>query len=571
MNQSETTLSGVPVSPGMAIGEACLIVHRLPNIEPTKISESEALDQFSNFIEARNQVVHDLEQLISLSDDEVANEIISAQIEFAKDPEIEFEVKELTVGQHYKVDYAIFEAYRNFIELIESTQNEALRERLVDISDIRDQLIRLTRQSSVESAVRDDAIVVTDELSPTELVRFMRNDIAGIVLDGGGVTSHAAIIARSLGIPAVFGTRRASAMVQNRQQVIVDGETGELIIHPEPATRDRYLTLIKRRNQQRAELHKVLQKPSATEDGTVFTLRANVEFERDVEQVKRYQAEGVGLLRTESLYLEKGRFDAIEAQRTFYEHFIDCCGKQPLTIRLFDAGGDKLHEQAVKEDNPFLGWRGIRMLLSDRTLLRDQLMAILMLAGANPGQIRILIPMVSDIEQVRAVKEEVSQLNDQLLSQEIPVDRDVAIGVMVEVPSVAIQADLFAREVDFFSIGTNDLTQYTLAVDRGNERVTDLYQQYHPAVWQLIDRTAKAAREHEIEISVCGELASQPVAAACLMGMGIRDLSMAPIHIPAVKHYLIGRRLKEMRTMANKVKHAGSPSEVHHLFDHWSE
>jgi len=568
--KDEIRIEGKPISPGIVTGKACTIKYQKPIVEPRKVSEDEAENGFKQFLKARDAIASDLEELSSMAQKADLKEILQAQIEFARDPEIEFQIKELVYGQQYCIDYAVYEAYRNFIELIQSTKNEILIERISDIAEIRDQLIRLIRKSTKEASIDNNVVLVTNELAASELIRFAENNLLGLILDGGGETSHTSIIARSLGIPTIINTEYASKVIKTGQTLIVDGFKGLLIGNPREQTKKTYKERLQTEKKEQVKLQKVLEKSSVTKSGSSFTLCANLEFENELPNITTYKADGIGLLRTESLYLTRGHFEDRDTQEQFYDRVVSYCNGLPVTIRLFDAGGDKFIDDDIHEHNPFLGWRGIRILLGERKLLRDQLTAILTVAGRNPGQVRILIPMIGSMEELFAVKEEISAIQDQLENRGQPVDNEVPLGIMVEVPSVAVMAVDYVPHVDFFSIGTNDLTQYSLAVDRGNKLVTHLYNQTHPVVWRMIEMVVEAAGNEKIPVTVCGELASNPAAAACLLGLGISDLSMAPVHIPRVKKLLINHSLKEMQDLSGCILKATTQEQVNKLLNEWN-
>ncbi len=300
-------------------------------------------------------------------------------------------------------------------------------------------------------------------------------------------------------------------------------------------------------------------------------MQANIEFAEELTLAQKYHAQGVGLLRTESIYLSREDFENIDSQVAFYSSILKVTKPHTATIRLFDVGGDKFFEKDDREQNPFLGWRGIRMLLDQPSLLKNQLRAILQTAAKYPGRVQLLVPMVSTIEEVKKVRTLIAEVQDELKNEGIGIDPDVPLGLMVEVPSVALQADAFAKYADFLSIGTNDLTQYALAVDRGNERISVLYDQRHPAIWKLIKNTADGAQSKNIPISICGELASDPIAACCLMGMGIDILSMNAVVLPSVKQMLRSRTYVDMQQLANKVLQCETLEEVNDIFSSWEK
>ena len=565
-HRQEIRIEGTPISPGIAVGKASIITNNKPTVEPVKVTEADAREGFSDYQKAVEQISDDLKNLKKMSGKDEMIEILNAQIEIAQDPEMAHQVEELVLNQCYSVDYAVYEAFRNFIELIQTTENRMMAERITDIAEIRNQLIRLIRKSKQDATIVDHSILVANELSASELIRFSKHNLAGLALDGGGETSHTSIIARSMGIPTIIGTQNGSRLVKQGQHAILDGSKGVIISNPEKHTINTFEEKKEKEIAEQEELNSAIYQPSETQSGSAFRLCANVEFENELPSLEKYAAEGIGLLRTESLYLTRGHFEDQTTQEQFYEKVVSTCNDLPVTIRLFDAGGDKFADNDLHEHNPFLGWRGIRILLAEINLLRDQLTAILTVAGRHPGQVRILLPMIGSIEELIQVKREISAIQDQLRNNDLPVDEEVMLGIMVEIPSVAVMAEEYAPHVDFFSIGTNDLTQYTLAVDRGNKLVSHLYSQTHPAIWRLIASTAKAADNHNKPVTVCGELASNPVAAACLLGMGINDLSMAPLHIPRVKKTLISNPLSRMLQLAQDIQKATTQDDIDSYF-----
>jgi phosphoenolpyruvate-protein phosphotransferase (PTS system enzyme I) len=331
----------------------------------------------------------------------------------------------------------------------------------------------------------------------------------------------------------------------------------------------RYRRLADEYTLEKAENARVVELPSVTKCGQEVILRANIEFEEEFDNVKKYRARGIGLLRTESYFIEDEGLEEYKSKEAFFEKAIKAAGGEPVVIRLFDVGGDKFSDTTAKEPNPFLGWRGVRVLLDRRQLLRSQLKAIMNVAGRYPGKVHILVPMVAVLDEVREIRAEISSIAGAMTQNGRPADPDLKIGVMIEIPSAALMADCLAAEVDFFSIGTNDLTQYTLAVDRSNRLISGLFQQMHPSVFALIKMTADAANEKGIGIAVCGELASKPDAALCLVGLGIRELSMSPASLPGVKKAIRMYSIQQMKELAGAVMRATTEVEVRKVIADW--
>jgi phosphotransferase system enzyme I (PtsI) len=567
----EVKIKGQGASPGIALGKAFVFNRHKPIVNSRSIHKSQVEEQCNEFRRALKLTHDELKAMLEEDLDPETHQIIQTQIEMVNDPELCQQVERLVKEELYSADYAIQRVFKNYLELLTSSDNHVMRERIIDVKDIRDRLIQyLNKQASTVVQLDGEQILVAKELSPREVIKLSGGRVKGIVMDRGGPTCHAAIIARALGIPAVVGAKKASELIQIDTMVALDGDSGLVVVNPSDSTIEDFNAKIAGWSKHLADLKNICHLPSNTQDGHSFTLRANIEFAHELENLESFNAQGIGLLRTESIYLSKESFQNLDKQEAFYASILDKTGYEPVTIRLFDAGGDKFFNTVgEKEDNPFLGWRGIRMLLDEPRLLRDQLKAIQIVAGKFPGRVKILAPMVTSITEVKALRNHMKDTFEQLEREGYEVDSAIELGIMVEVPSVAVMAEKFAEHVDFFSIGTNDLTQYTLAVDRGNELISGLFNQRHPAVWHMIKRAVDAAKRHEIGISVCGELASDPESAACLMGMGIGELSMSPLKIPGVKQLLVSCSLDSMKSLSEEVLNCSTVEEVNKLFDNW--
>ncbi len=559
-------LSGVPGAPGIVIGNASIYKRRLPSVSEAFVSDGQIQHQLDEFQQARTKVEEELTQILDEQDEESTAELVRMQIEVIKDPELNKQVKQKIIDKNLTADAAVDSVFETYLRILK--QNKA-EDRSVDITDIRDRLIQVLHNYDLHD-VADGAIIVANELSPREVIGFADQGAKGIVMDRGGVSSHAAIIARSMELPTVLGTQEGTSHITDDTQLIVDGRLGKVIVKPDEKTRKKYHEQIDKYRKVISEAKDICQSPNKTKDGVSFSLRANIEFVEELEAAKKYCAEGVGLLRTESIYLRKQNFKDVEEQLSFYTKILADTAPQPVVIRLFDAGGDKILDNNSVEQNPFLGWRGIRMLLDQQDLLEQQLTAICKAAADFKGRVRILIPMVSTLEHIHKVRTLLGSAQEKLRQDGIKVDESIQLGIMVEVPNVALQATLFAQHVDFMSIGTNDLTQYLLAVDRGNERISTLYDQRHPAIWQLIKNVSQAAKKEGVPLSVCGELASDPVSACCLVGMGIKDLSMNATALPAVKKALCTHKSSELTELTHKVLQTETIEQVNDLFSNWN-
>lgn len=561
-------LSGKPAALGIGIGRASIVKTDSKSVMPEKIGEEERSDQIEKFKTARKIVLRDYEQIRTLPDNSDASDIIETQIQTLKDPDVESLIRKKISDERYTAEYAIFSVFNEYIQMMEATKVNWVNERVVDIVSVRDELIEASRERRKKLNVKKGEVVFAKEIPPTLMVTLSHIGIGGVVIEKGGLTSHVVILSQSLGIPCVINAHWDRYKLQNGTPVIIDGTTGQVLINPTWKQSQEYE---KRKSDEELRYQKAREwtkEKSETSCGSPFSLRANVEFAEELSNLKPNGARGIGLLRTETVLFETEDFN-VDDQVTFYSKMLDSTGDEDITIRLFDAGGDKVIDQSEAESNPFLGWRGIRMLLDKNKLLGNQLEAIYKVSGKFKGRIKILVPMVSRVEEVIELKEHCRYVENTLERYGVPYDENIQLGVMVEVPSVVLTLDAFTDYVDFFSIGTNDLTQYTLAVDRGNEKISALFDSFHPSVWKLIKMTYDSASSHNIPVTVCGEMASYPEAAACLMGIGINDLSMNAGSIPMVKAVLCQNTMNDMKELAKNVLSTNSLSEVHDLLNSW--
>ncbi len=563
-------LSGRPAAQGIAIGKIWILTDDNKPVHPEKISKREIQSHLAKYEKAKAEVTEEYEKIKQFPDEFDLIDIIEAQIQTLNDPEVIKQITNKIETELSTVDYAIFSTYNDYIQLLEAADAKWANERTIDIVSVRDDLIQATKEKKRVFDVNKGEIVFADDISPTAMVKLSQKKIGGIVMEKGGLTSHAVILSQSLGIPCVINAHWDRYNIVRGNQAIIDGSTGQVIITTTRKQVDEYK---KRRGDELSRFEKALewaQKPDKTKCGSDFKLRANVEFLEELPKLTSHGASGIGLLRTETILFEADEFD-IEEQVEFYKQVVETVKEDSVTIRLFDAGGDKLIEGSESEANPFLGWRGVRMLIDKKKLLKRQLEAIYRVGGLYPGRIKMLIPMISRLEEIRTLRQYCAEVKNSLELAGVKCDVNIPIGIMVEVPSIAIMAEEAAKEADFFSIGTNDLTQYTLAVDRGNEKIAHLFDSFHPAIWKLIKMTKDAAGKEGISVAVCGEMAGSPEAAACLLGLGINDLSMNSSSIPKVKSVLCKHTLSEMQMLSNNVLGAKDLDEVHSLLDDWRE
>ena len=508
-----------------------------------------------------------------LGDDSVA--IFEAQRMMLHDDELLRPVRRQIRDQQQSAGAAVKEVMAKHRQRLEATDNEYLRERVNDLVDVQDRIIRHLRRGKLTTDLSEESIVIAEKLSAADMIRFRQRGVLGCASEHGGTTSHVAIIARALGIPTVTADADGIEALQDwidgiadGALVILDGHRGRLIVHPTDETLAQY-------RERQAQYDDLLQKqqhlvslPAETCDGHAIRLQANIEFKQELELIERHGAEGIGLVRTEMLFLMRREVSLSESlQYETYRELVEAVEPYPATFRMLDIGGDKMLPMAHREHNPFLGWRGIRVLLDRPELLRPQLRALLR-AGVH-GSLRILLPMITHLDEVEQFLSIKAEVEAELRDEGKAFDPDVPIGIMVEVPAVALQADQFAEMTDFFSIGTNDLTQYVLAIDRGNDLVARRYDALHPAVLQLIQHTAKAAHAHNIPISLCGKVGSDPEAAPVLLGLGVDALSGSPTFLPGVKRVVRAIRQEDATALAQQAVAARDAQAVRRLIDDW--
>lgn len=569
---TEQVLKGIGVAPGIAIGT----VHRYqidpPTVTRKHIDPGETDAELSLLSEALERAEEELSNVRSVAQERLGAEsesILKAQEMMLQDSEVRRAVRERIQEHHESAAWALSNVLQRHRGRLETSDDDYLRERVNDLDELEMHLLQSLQRGKAAATIQPNSIVVAEQLTAADVIRFSRSGMLGFVTARGGETSHVSIIARGLGVPAVTGAEEATDLVSDHDRVIVDGREGRIIINPSADTLDRY-------RQRRAKYQSLIEEqarqldgPSRTADGHAITLQANVDFEGTLDTLQRYGAEGIGLMRTEVLFLSGHQGSLSEdKQAHVYRKAARATGEYGATIRVFDLGGDKLLPLGQREENPFLGWRGIRILLdrADETL-RPQVRALL---RANQyGSLRLLLPMVTHLDEVHRVRRLVEEEADRLEKREVEHDADLPIGVMVEVPAVAVQAEKFAEVADFLSIGTNDLTQYVLAVDRGNDRVADRYDALHPAVLKLVQQTVEAGRATKTRVSLCGELANDVSAVPVLLGLGIETLSVSPPFLPAVKHVVSRVDRSEAQVLANDVIDAPDAGTVRRRARTW--
>ena len=568
----EIRVEGIAVAPGVAIGPAYLYAAGAYQAEPERLSPDAVEDELARFERAVARSERELSKIAVVARQKLgaaSGGIFDAQTLILRDPQfydaVVAHVRERASGAGWAVQSVLAEHRQR----LEGSANAGLRERAADFLDVQNRVLRNLQQGQAVSRIDADRVVVAENLTAADVLLFSRRGVLGVVLDFGGPTSHVSIMARALGVPAVVSLHGLAEHVRPDNVLIVDGFSGEVVVNPTPETLREAEVKADRFARLADDRQSVIDAPSETKDGHRVALRANVEFREEFPLLHEFGAEGVGLFRTEMLFLTQGRALDEDQQHEVYRDAVLAAAPYPVTFRLLDLGGDKVLPMARREANPSLGWRGVRILLDKPDLLRPQLRAVLRAAAAAPDAApsQILLPMVSGLGEVRAFRRALTEVQAELDAEGAEYRADVPVGIMVEVPSVALLAETFARHVDFFSIGTNDLTQFALAVDRGNDLVAGLYRELHPAVLGLISATTNAARDAGIPVSVCGEIAADPRVTPLLVGLGIGTLSASPAYLTLVKRVLRAFTLDEAQDLARRALRQPDADSVARLLD----
>ncbi|MDR2246438.1 MAG: phosphoenolpyruvate--protein phosphotransferase [Treponema sp.] len=570
-----TKLTGISVSAGVVIGKAFLYLgSELPDIPRYDIKENQGESEWIRFQKAREEAVGEVAALHERAKREMAREqadIFAAHLMMLDDPDFQAQIKNRLESRRENIEWVVSEISHEMTQKLASVPDDYLRERALDISDVSNRIINALlaiKQFSLAS-LEEDVILVAHDLLPSEVLTMNRKYVKGIVMDMGSRTSHTAILAQAFNIPAVLGLSTATREISSGDTLVIDGACGHVIVNPPANDMARYRKAIGRYERMVAESLSIGELPAETLDGYRLCLKANIEMHEEAAQALRYGAEGIGLYRSEFFFLTPGQTADEEHQYRAYSRLLTDMGGKPVTIRTLDAGGDKIlpEFQDENEKNPLLGWRAIRFCLSMPEFFKTQLRAILR-AGVT-GNGRIMFPMISGIEELEQALLLLDEAKSECRRRKQPYADAIEVGTMIEIPAAAMTADILARRSDFFSIGTNDLVQYSLAVDRGNEKVNYLAQWSHPALLRFLKRIIDAAHEGKITAAMCGELAGIPKAAALLVGLGLDEFSMTASSIPLVKRIIRGTTLADCRDLAQQALECASSPEVTALLDCW--
>ena len=564
-DNKETRFRGVGVSPGLARGVIHVVRDDLDDVARYHIEPSQIGNEIARFeaalVQTRVQIL-EMQQKIAEAIGAKDAAIFDAHLLVVEDRTLIDEVLRRLETERCNVEWVFQEVASNYAETLSKIDDPYLRERALDIQDVTRRIIRNLQGKAPKPmlSTAEPHILVAHNLTPSDTATMNRQLVLGIATDLGSRTSHTAIIARSLNIPAVVGLHDATEKLESGQHVLLDGYTGVLIVDPTPETLSYYGEIEVRKDQVTKELRQLREIPSTTSDGRHIVLSANIELPGDVEAVSENGAEGIGLYRTEFLFVNRDTLPSEEEQYQTYRRVAERVKPNPLIIRTFDLGGDKLAVGTVDvgdELNPFLGWRAIRFCLENIDIFKTQLRAILRASAV--GNVKIMFPMISGLEELRHAKAVLDECRGEVGEKKTA---KMEVGAMIEIPSAAISADALAREVDFFSIGTNDLIQYTIAVDRVNERIAHLYEPTHPAVLRLLKMIADAAHANKIWVGVCGEMARDVALIPILLGLGIDELSVGARSVPRVKMAVRSLAVPECQQLVNEVLGLQTSSEI---------
>lgn len=550
-------ISGILASPGIAFGKALLLKEDEIVIDRKKISADKVDQEVERFLSGRAKASAQLEAIKTKAGETFGEEkeaIFEGHIMLLEDEELEQEIIALIKDKHMTADAAAHEVIEGQATALEELDDEYLKERAADVRDIGKRLLRNILGLAIIdlSAIQEEVILVAADLTPSETAQLNLQKVLGFITDAGGRTSHTSIMARSLELPAIVGTGSVTAQVKNGDYLILDAVNNQVYVNPTNDVIEQLRAVQEQVATEKAELAKLKDLPAITLDGHQVEVCANIGTVRDVEGAERNGAEGVGLYRTEFLFMDRDALPTEEEQFAAYKAVAEACGSQEVIVRTMDIGGDKElpYMNFPKEENPFLGWRAVRIAMDRKEILRDQVRAILRASAF--GKLRIMFPMIISVEEVRALRKEIEIYKQELRDEGKAFDESIEIGVMVETPAAATIARHLAKEVDFFSIGTNDLTQYTLAVDRGNDMISHLYQPMSPSVLNLIKQVIDASHAEGKWTGMCGELAGDERATLLLLGMGLDEFSMSAISIPRIKKIIRNTNFEDAKVLAEQ-------------------
>jgi len=563
---------GIPASPGIAIGKVYLLDRKEIRIKEEKLEYGQVQDEILRFKKALEEAKKEILKLKENVNKKLGPEqarIFDAYLLILEDGFINKQVLDEIKEKKKNAEFIYYQIIRKTIQTISSSKDEYLKERVADISAVSNRVLnRLSglKQHTIEP-LRTPGIIVAHSLSPGDVVQMKKESVLGFATDTGGKTSHVALLAKSLGFPAVVGLKGFFSKIRSGEKLILNGDNGEVILSPDKGTLKSYGLKREKLLERSRSLLELTELVAETRDKRRIELSANIELPSDVESAIENGAEGIGLFRTEYLYLASSDLPSEEEQYQAYSSIAQRVYPKNVIIRTFDMGGDKfIHDpERPYETNPFLGWRAIRACLELPQIFKIQLRAIL--KASSLGNLCLMLPMISSLDELLKAKEIIEEVKVELRAKKVTFDEKIKLGIMIEIPSAALEADSLAKHCDFLSIGTNDLIQYTLAVDRTNERIAHLYQSFHPSVLKLIKTTIDEGHNNNIWVGMCGEMAADPKAIFLLVGLGIDELSTSPLSIPQIKKIIRSAEFKEAQKFADEVMRLNDSKKIEKLLD----
>lgn len=566
--------TGISASPGIAIGTVFYYLDESIKVPKYFIAKREVAAEKKRLYEATAKA---REELVALKEDSTT-ELVEQQMRFldshilmVEDPEFTGNIEKNLESSLRNVEWILFEEIDTLIKRLESSEDLYLKERTIDFHDVSKRVLNhlLFRERVSLADLDQDVILVTHNLLPSDALALYKGKVKGIAMDAGGKTSHTAILARAFEIPAVLGLSEVTQHARTGDEIIVDGNTGQVIVKPDAVTRKRYESSLKAYHEREIELLTLNDLPAESKDGKLIKLMANIEVPEETESAISHGADGIGLYRSEFLFLKPDGLPSEEEQFQAYSRVLKSMGQKSVTIRTLDLGGDKrlAGDQDEHEANPILGWRAIRFCLSHEEIFKSQLRA--MLRASVHGNMQIMFPMISGVEELEKALGVLEKAKASLIKDGLEFKDDIPVGIMIETPSAALTSDILARQSDFFSIGTNDLIQYIIAVDRGNERIAYLYEPFHPAVLRTIKVVIDHAHETGIPVTMCGEMAGDPLATVILLGLGLDIYSMSAFSIPEVKKIIRTVSVWDAEELVGTISEMRSVVEIDEYVNNW--
>lgn len=562
-HREETTLKGIPASPGIAIGPVFVFQKQALVIEERSILEDEVKREHARLAQAIARSHKELRKILEFAEKKLGDDkvkIFEAQLMFLEDAVLFDAIYGRIRAELKNAEFVVHDEIGKYHRIMVASKDEYTQERAHDVEDVRNRVLRNLQEQRVISRLEGSSVIVSQNLTAADTMILSRNDVLGYATDIGGITSHTALLSRALKIPAVVGLKSISHMAHDAERIVLDGYSGTAVLNPTEETIKRYEAKRERYHEFEARLTGLRDLPAETLDHHRVELSVNVELEQELDFIKMQGADGIGLFRSEYLIVGKEVFPTEEEQLAKYKHLAEAMYPKRVIIRTFDIGGDKVMAQSTKENNPFLGWRGIRVMLDKPDLFMEQLRAIL--RASTRKNVAVMFPMISNLKEVRSARKLLDEAKHQLRKQNIPYDSRIKVGVMVEVPSAAIIAEDIAEEVDFLSIGTNDLIQYLLAVDRGNDVVSDLYQEFNPAVVRVLRRIIERGKKKGVWVGMCGEMAGDPLATILLLGLGLDEFSVVPNMLPEIKKIIRSVKYSDAQKIAKRVLTLKTEDEI---------